>query len=154
MGNPRALIKIVKFIKIVKSQARSNCQIRQIRNTTHPFKLSNSSNSSNSYNCCYPCMPCVIIVVATDKPPFLPMSFPFRFLRSIGRRHDGHLGTRTEEASADIDQKGGSLPFSIPSSSQAPAAYTTQHPNQWARTRLAYAPMSPTDPILTPSPEK
>lgn len=65
------------------------------------------------------------------------MSFPLRFLRSIGRRRDEHLGIRTEEVSAHTDQKD-KLPFDVSSPSQLPVTYSTQHPNQWARMRLAY----------------
>jgi len=57
------------------------------------------------------------------------MSFPLRFLRSIG------LGIRTEEASAHADQKDGSLPFDVTSSSQGRVVYSTQPQNQWARMR-------------------
>ena len=72
----------------------------------------------------------------------LPMSLFLRFLRSIGRHRDGHLVVRTEEASAHTDQKDGSLPSGVSSSNQAPAAHSTQHPNQWARMRLEYTPIA------------
>ena len=69
------------------------------------------------------------------------MSFPLRFLRSIGRRRDGHLGIRTEEVSAHTDQKD-KLPFGVSSPDQLPVAYSAQHPNQLARMRLAYVPIA------------
>jgi len=61
------------------------------------------------------------------------MSLPSRFLKRIGYG----------EAQADTDQKGESLPLGVLSSNQAPAAYSTQHPNQWAKMRLLYAPIAP-----------